>query len=250
MRGVVLGLLLSNLLFWGWRALLRTDAQEEVLLQRVNTVNESFGLVRLVSEVDVEDLIKFPALSEERPNAGVNSAEALSRNVQTCVDIGPFDDLVAAQRFIDSQSLQSAIVSEMRNIPIPGSAIFRVYLPPLESRQQAIDKLEELRGAFDDHRLSIDSFLVVRGEMENSIALGLFAEQRNALNVQQQLAELGYAVTVQPEQQYRDEAWVTAVSIAPELDSTRPWSAIDVLGADIRIIEKLCETIAHDSQFP
>jgi hypothetical protein len=250
MRGVVLGLLLSNLLFWGWEVLLDQNAGGEVVQRPTNGSSRNAQTIRLVSEVDADVLVRFPALNTGGADVGLNSGVGLSENPLNCFEIGPFDNLVDAQDFIDSQSIQTPMAPELRRTPAPGSAVFRVYLPPQESRELAADKLEELRGAFDAHSLNIDSFLVVRGEMENSIALGVFAEQRNALNVQQQLAELGYAVTIQPEQQYLEEAWVTVQGAVSEPDSTRLRDEIDVPGTDIRIIEKLCETIAHDSQFP
>lgn len=250
MRGVVLGLLLSNLLFWGWEVLLDQNARGAVVQQPTNGASGNVQIIKLVSEVDADRLVRFPALNTGGPNIGVDSVAALSENSLNCFEIGPFDNLVDAQNFIDSRSIQAPMAPELRRTPAPGSAVFRVYLPPQESRELAADKLEELRGAFDAHSLNIDSFLVVRGEMENSIALGVFAEQRNALNVQQQLAELGYAVTIQPEQQYLDEVWITVQSAVSEPDSSRLRDEIDVPETDIRIIEKLCETIAHDSQFP
>ncbi len=176
----------------------------------------------------------------------------------SCYAIGPFTGRPDAQQFLDvyslqeqtaqDQSVQRQLSLEERQIPLRTD--YRVYLPPAASREIAANTLREVQARLAAANLNIDNFLITQGELENGIALGLFSERNNALNVERQLGQLGFAVVIAEEPRTQNEFWV-AVEEPPQSPQLMAlWPEITAQRSYLQRTEKLCETIAHEEQFP
>lgn len=246
MRGVVFGLLFSNLAFLAWNLFVPVANEPRVLAP---TTDEG-ERVQLLSEVSSDQLRPYP--DQQQASAPVTVAEvAESPDVPQalyCAQIGPFRDEDDARNFANTHAQRMSLSVDIRQVP--AAPDYRVFLPSFASRELATSTQETLRAAFAANNLAIDTYLVPRGELENSIALGLFSEQQNALNVQQQMLGLGYQVVVRTEEKQVSEAWVLAEDIESEAEFAQHWAQMRLTRSYIDAGEKLCETIAHAPQFP
>lgn len=251
MRGIVFGLLFTNLVYLAWNIFVPT-ATEQRLPSPAAQMGES---VRLVSEASSEQLRQYPA-QQDAPALQDAPAQSLAQSADEivteqalyCAQIGPFRNEEDAQNFANTYAQRMNLAVEVRQVP--AAPDYRVFLPPFASRELAISTQETLRAAFAANKFSIDTYLVPRGELENSIALGLFSEQSNALNVQRQMQGLGYQVVVRTEEKQASEAWVLATDVESEAQFTQQWTQMRLSRSYIDAGEKLCETIAHTPQFP
>lgn len=253
MRGVVFGLLFSNLVFLAWNLLVPVASEPRTPA----LVPDAGERVQLLSEVASDQLRPYPDRQQASTSASVSEAaevveEAAESPVtaQTlyCAQIGPFRNEDDARNFANTHAQRMSLSVDIRQVP--AAPDYRVYLPPFASRELATSTQETLRAAFAANNLTIDTYLVPRGELENSIALGLFSEQRNALNVQQQMLGLGYQVVVRTEEKQASEAWVLAEGLDTEAEFAQHWAQMRLTRSYIDAGEKLCETIAHAPQFP
>ena len=252
MRGIVFGLLFTNLVYLAWNIFVPAP-NERSMPRPVAQLGES---VRLVSEVSAEQLRSYPAQQVVPVQDVAVPAQDLAESAGApaveqalyCAQIGPFRSEEDAQSFANTNAQRMSLAVELRQVP--AAPDYRVFLPPFASRELATRTQETLRAAFAANDLSIDTYLVPRGELENSIALGLFSEQSNALNVQRQMQNLGYQVVVRTEQKQASEAWVLASDIESEAVFAQQWAQMRLSRSYIDAGEKLCETIAHTPQFP
>lgn len=95
-----------------------------------------------------------------------------------CVELGPFANETQARNLVDGLvNNELSAKYEARNEI--GRTVFWVYLPPAETRTQAIQTLGDLRGR------GIDSFLIEQvGDIRNGISLGVFNERESAFRHQ------------------------------------------------------------------
>lgn len=245
MRGIVFGLIFTNLAYLAWNVFVPAAAERRAPVPFLDTGSG----VLLISEVSEEQLQRVPAqqvasvqLPEEE---GTLPAEEQARY---CAEIGPFRNEEDARNFTSTHGERMSLTVDMRQVP--ASPDYRVFLPPFASRELASSTLETLRAVFANNNLAIDTYLVPRGDLENSIALGLFSEQSNALNVQRQMQSLGYQVVVREEEKTVTQAWVLAADVESALDFQQQWAQMRLSRSYIEAGEKLCETIAHTPQFP
>ncbi|MCB1650096.1 MAG: SPOR domain-containing protein [Pseudomonadales bacterium] len=241
MRGIFFGLLLSNLLYLLWQ-LFVPDAPAVQPQQAL--VRPEGERVQLVTEAPAEQLRAYPVASPVETVSEESSAlaqELLSPSY--CAQIGPFRDRADAETFIAANTERLPLILEMRQLDAPPD--YRVYLPPFSSRELAASTMQTLRNSFTANNLAIDTYLIPRGELANGIALGLFSEQRNALNVQQQMEKLGYTVVVREEPKQREEPWVIVDRAESEAFFQQQWQQIRLSRSYIEAGEKLCETIAQ-----
>ncbi|MDP1932709.1 MAG: SPOR domain-containing protein [Gammaproteobacteria bacterium] len=247
MRGILFGLLFSNLLYLGWGFMVGQRQSELVDAEQALSAKRD---ILLVSEAMPEELRYYPmqVLGSSVALPLFDSTTVITPAVEYCAEIGPFESPADADGFIGANASRFTMSSEVRRIPIAPD--YRVYVPPFASRELATSTMAAIREAFAANNLMIDSFLIARGDLANGIALGLFTEQRNALNVQAQLEKLGYRVVIAEEEKFREELWVLVSGIESEAAFALHWAEIQLPKTYIQAGEKLCETIAHGLQFP
>ncbi len=241
MRGILLGLLLSNVVFLAWNIFapgLRPDLPAAVNEERGATA------LQLLSEIDSSRLVPYPTREEM-----LVQEEALApSDAAYCAEIGPFRSTEDAEGFVLTNAQRMALQLDEREIS--AAPDYRVYLPPFSSRELAQSTLTTLQAQFAANNLAIDTYLMPRGELANGIALGLFSEHANALNVQRQMEILGYKVVVRAEPKQVQEVWVLAQGLASAEEFAEHWAQMRLSRSYVDTREKLCETIAHAQQFP
>jgi SPOR domain len=110
-----------------------------------------------------------------------------------CFKLGPFSTLEkvrAAAGKLDIWGIGYVRLSEFETL----GPSYRVYLPPLPSKEAAERKRRELtKLGFSDHAL-----IQQEEGMENAISLGIFSVEQNAITRVQQLARRNITALIQP----------------------------------------------------
>ena len=135
-------------------------------------------------------------------------------------------------------------------MPYSTDTLHRVYLPAEPGRQAALDLIAELRRASEAAGMSMDSYIVSGGDLDNAISLGLFSDVRNALRVQTQVQALGYSPVIALEERQSSRFWLVigAAAVSDNFLESMRAQMLDV--TDFSVRENLCEMIAHQEQFP
>ncbi len=255
MKGAVLGLLLANVMLAAW-VFLQPGRGDIQLTTAPDVISRAAGMaasIELLAEVPEQSLVRYapmsdpaPVLLNEAPSPGASEATQPVQS-QSCVELGPLatrqlaDSVIAAAQDI-------ALEVQVRTQPLP--PVYRVYLPQLDSREAALERLEELRAALARRQTAIETFLIPRGELVNGIALGLFSEQRNALNVKEQVEALGFQVTVREEARQEEQFWIVSQPFDFEEKIKPLRDALAQIEPSAQVLEKLCQTIAQDIHLP
>lgn len=247
MRGLVFGLLLTNILFAVWQYIPRFEnvAPES----EPHAVKNGLGDIVMLAEAPSESLRYFADTFESPVSASTGLPEAIQGSrPEVCIEVGPFETIQEMEAAISALPAEIAFQSESRTAAV--EVEFRVYLPPLPSREIAATTLDNLRAAFALNNLAIETFLIPSGELANGIALGLFTEHSNALNVREQLRNLGYLVTLREESKVSSEHWFVSEPIDSKEYFMQLWKNSGSLAPSVVVGEKLCQTIAQETQFP
>jgi|GEM_PF-3463192 len=218
MRALVLALLTANLLYGLWAVLRPISPPAELTVEP--RFRESLVLL---------DEIQRPLLViEERP--------------ERCMALGPFVSEPDARAFAEALLLDRPWRLDVEEQALP--PLYRVYVPSPDAGAEGRTVLASVRDAIVRAGLDIDSYLVVGGDLDNAVSLGLFADQDNARNVHEQISGLGIGVEMQTDLRTRN---LYSIVIAGDKDSDfiqETAVALQAFEAGAGITEKLCEMIA------
>ena len=129
------------------------------------------------------------AAAEEVP-AG---SEPASTPSAFCARAGGFDgrgDVAEAARWLQSHGAE---VLEVRHEERRVTDGYRVYLPPLQTRDEAVAKLREIRNSGVR-----DVVVIPDGDLANGISFGIYRKAENMNRRVAALVRLGYEVRAQP----------------------------------------------------
>jgi hypothetical protein len=102
-----------------------------------------------------------------------------------------------------------------------------------------------VRSTIERAGTNIDTYLIVGGEFDNVVSLGLFSEPNNALNVKRVLEGHGYQPQIQIENRARQ---TREILVELEKDSDfeeKTLQSIQTMGLSLELVENLCEMIAQ-----
>lgn len=256
MRGAVLGLLFANVMFAAW-VFLEHGRSEATLVSAPHALpalEPTTATIGLLVEAPAESLVPYaqPPAQEgvplEQPQPLIAAEVIPSPQSLSCVELGPFETRQLADSVIAAFAQDVVLEVQARTQVLP--SVYRVYLSPSDNREAASARLEELSKALAGQRLAIETFLIPRGELANGIALGLFSEQRNAVNVKEQVEALGFPVTVREEERREELFWLASqpFDFEEKVDTLR--SSLAQIAPSAQLLEKLCQTIAQDIHLP
>ena len=121
-----------------------------------------------------------------------------------CLSFGPFDD--AAARDAARPRLQ-AIAQKLveRDAQAKSGRGWRVYMPPLASREAAQELVEKIKATGIK-----DWYIIANGSEANSIALGRYGSEESARRRQAQLAGKGFTARAEPLSDTPPQWWLDA----------------------------------------
>ncbi len=152
---------------------------------------------------------KTPAVNADAPLSTPPTSEQPLPGASICYRLGPFQDLAAAQKVEQALSAQSLSFARREETKHSVSG-YRVYLPPLASKEEAEKQRRELtRLGFKDHALIHDD------GMNNAISLGMFAVEANAQTRVKELAQKGIHAKLEPmDQKTQGVYWIELAPVA------------------------------------
>lgn len=231
MRYIAIFLLVANLAYLGWHLSQPPQPQAPDDAARRPLLNTGLTLLR-----------EYQAMSEDQAREAAEAA-------RMCTVISGFAGEDEARAFAD----ELAGPGRQPRLFLTGTRLpsqYRVLLPPASSRQVAAITMDGLSERLEQEGQAIETYLITRGALENAIALGVFADQANALRVQQQVQALGYGPQLQeiPRTDGEIQVWLEGVG-AESLDESE-WLDLSAERPALSRSENLCETIAQAPRIP
>ena len=121
-----------------------------------------------------------------------------------CLSFGPFADAAARDAVRPRlQALAQKVVA--RDAQARSARGWRVYMPPLASRQEAQALVEDIKATGIS-----DWYIIANGSEANSIALGRYGSEESARRRQAQLAGKGFTARAEPLSDTPPQWWLDA----------------------------------------
>ena len=121
-----------------------------------------------------------------------------------CLRFGPFDDAAARDAARPRlQALAQKLVA--RETQARSGRGWRVYMPPLASREEAQELVEKIKATGIK-----DWYIIANGSEANSIALGRYGNEDSARRRQAQLAEKGFTARAESLGDTQPQWWLDA----------------------------------------
>ena len=229
MRWVLGFLLIANIAYFIWQGGKVTGSDEEKLVPPVTTIEAEVESLELLNEMDPLNV------KQRAKTAGVTQKQAAGR--QLCWLLGPFKEEVTAKQVAGRFRAQE-ITPSLRSIEGIAGVDYLVYSGPYRSRADALGKLRLLQ------ELQIDSFLITRGTLADSISYGLFPKSSQAGALKESLAEMGYEVKIRENKRREAQLWLVVPVADAEKAPIGLWQELefDFIGIDRQ--QKWCDAIA------
>lgn len=145
-------------------------------------------------------------LSEAGVPAGLQEAAA---GPAVCSTLGPWSAIAQADA-VYQRLLSAGYQGRLLPVRVMKDRLFWVYLPPVESQDQALKVLRELQAR------DVDSFIVSEaGADQNAISLGYFSTQDSARGLSVKMQSEGYPAQVRETAREVTEYWL-AFSVVPD----------------------------------
>jgi len=208
-------LVLANLGLWMWASWYKEAPLEQTRLARGPIAIEK---MRLLNEPNVKLV--------PRKTPPPANADLVAKAVPVCIQLGPFTDSVLVTR-AETRLSEMRLEFVRRTEEATMVTGYRVYLPPLASKEAAERKRKELA------RLGLKDHAVIQEEgWHNAISLGLFSVEANAEGRVRELAAKGVKAKVQPLTQSRTRTWLDLVAPVVPVDFMKlklsDWGAKDI----------------------
>ncbi|MEX0618728.1 MAG: SPOR domain-containing protein [Pseudohongiellaceae bacterium] len=242
MRTVILLLLVTNLGFLAWNMF--QPPWQDLVVGSDYGARAVPGITLLAERTPEPDIPTEP----ERPASRVIGPQS-GGGAMNCIAIGLFPTLDDAFQFI-AQARELGFNAELA---VDGPMLdpqYRVFLPPAESREMATTMLDELNRRALDQGMTLESYLVTRGELENGVALGVFNQADNATEIVRQVASLGFEVRISEVPQTDGDISVHLKNLENERLGDTLWSQLILDRPYLDQSQNVCETIAQGRQFP
>ncbi len=218
-------LVLANLGLWMWASWYREPAVGENRAARAPIAPEK---MRLLSE---------PGVKLQARKAPPPADAALAPGApQVCFHVGPFADADAAAKGESKlNDLHLGFVRQTEQTKNVGG--YRVYLPPLASKEEAERKRRLLtRIGFKDHAL------IQEGASRYIISLGLFNVEANARSRVHELAAKGITARIEPIVQTHTRYWLN-VNVPLPPDTAAQVKQVDWGTQDVQAQETACPAV-------
>lgn len=138
----------------------------------------------------------------------------------TCYAVGPFAELQQAE--LAGQRLQATGVSNrQRVVESRANANYRVVLPPLPSKESAVQVARQLAAdGIADYQVILDD------SQRNVISLGVFKDRQAATRRQAQIAAFGYAPRIEPHDVSIQNYWLDTQESGQTDEAAAVWAAL------------------------
>jgi|GEM_PF-6042398 len=223
LKWLALILLFLNLGYFVWSI----AYEEKYELKTIDQPQQASQSLKLLQELDPKDL----------RSSRQKSTPALLLTEPYCPSVGPFDK-ESVPNELRKQLLEKKIYSQVRPVVISSNEKFRVFIPPYESKAEALEVLTSLRAK------KIDSYILSTPPLMHAISLGVFSQQASAEAFVQKMLTSGYKAISQRTFVEDTQYWldITRNSSSETLDKTLISIMSDVKG--LTQIDSPCKSVA------
>ena len=150
---------------------------------------------------DVENRANERVLPRARSDA---EKQAIEKQIaSTCYAVNGIESHAAVRTVVDWFKARDVIANE-RSRAVQENIFYEVYVPPLDTRAEANEKMDRMR---EDG--FVDIMRINSGELENGISVGAYRELGNAERRVKTFREKGYDVEFKPRDRTRTTYWVS-----------------------------------------
>lgn len=203
-RSAFFVLLAINISYYTWISIHR-----QPMRMNLPPVPEGVGELKLIREREAEML-------QTGGDLGVGS---------DCYSLGPFQTQTDLRRAANAMAPYVAASRQRQEQQVVDRG-FWVYLPAVETRERALNQARALSEAGLK-----DYYVVTAGDRENTVSLGLFRDENNALRRQAALIALGFDAQVM---RRREETRVFWFDYRRTSEASAPWQAVVASSANIQ----------------
>jgi len=229
MRALVIFLVLLNVGFAAWQM-----TRHDIPVNQRAPADAGVEPLRLLSEnatplaaaTETEAALPAPTTEAQTPPIAPPAPESTSTPAipdstqAICYAVGPFAELQQAE--LAGQRLQATGVgSRQRVVESRANASYRVVLPPLPSKESAIQVARQLAAdGIADYQVIVDD------SQRNVISLGVFKDRQAATRRQAQIAAFGYAPRIEPHEVSIQNYWLDTRESGQSPEVTAAWAAL------------------------
>ncbi len=187
MRWVFYSLLILNLVYLVW-----------------NLVDLGTSSVEPVQSYQPESSAPQELTLLEEARAGETTgdgAPAPAERQRLCPVVGPFETRAEGEQALEELT-DADYQGRVRGIQVEEERLHWVYIPSLDSRDEALQTLRELQSR------GVDSFVVSEGEDRNAISLGYFQSEDSARGLRSKMETAGYPAEIRETAEEVTEYWI------------------------------------------
>lgn len=187
MRWVFYSLLILNLVYLVW-----------------NLVDLGTSSVEPVQSYQPESSAPQELTLLEEARAGETTgdgAPAPAERQRLCPVVGPFETRAEGEQALEELT-DADYQGRVRGIQVEEERLHWVYIPSLDSRDEALQTLRELQSR------GVDSFVVSEGEDRNAISLGYFQSEDSARGLRSKMETAGYPTEIRETAEEVTEYWI------------------------------------------
>ncbi len=222
-------LIVANIAYLIWQSSQERAGPDAIKSASTQIIESDAESLELLSEMD-------PATVAQNTRAA-SATPAQVEKKQLCWLLGPFKEEVTAKQ-VASRFQALEITASLRSIEGTIGVEYLVYSGPYASRADALGKLRMLQ------ELQIDSFLITRGTLADSISYGLFPKRSQAETLKEDLAEMGYEVKIRENKRKEAQQWLLVPVAATEKAPLSLWQDLEFDFVGINRQQKWCDAIA------
>lgn len=187
MRWVFYSLLILNLVYLVW-----------------NLVDLGTSSVEPVQSYQPESSAPQELTLLEEARAGETTGDgtpAPAERQRLCPVVGPFETRAEGEQALEELT-DADYQGRVRGIQVEEERLHWVYIPSLDSRDEALQTLRELQSR------GVDSFVVSEGEDRNAISLGYFQSEDSARGLRSKMETAGYPAEIRETAEEVTEYWI------------------------------------------
>ncbi len=143
------------------------------------------------------DTVATPAQVADDASAEI----AIPEGSVKCTLLGPIEEVQHGEQIVE-RLMALGIEAGVEEIDISAESEYWVIIPSFETKKEALQTIRELQGK------DIESFLITKGDMANSVSLGLYSSEENAEKRKEEMTLHGYNVEVRVKARVYKENWV------------------------------------------
>lgn len=235
MRWIVVSLVGINILVLALQLIMPSEKVPEINTSaRVRDALKAPPL-KLLGELGQVD--SKGASSPDVAESGVVPPQKPSKVRSLCTFVGPFPKMLRAEYFVERLEALD-LEPTLQELRIPGENGYWVYLPPLETRKIANVMWRELQAK------GVDSYVILKGELENGISFGMFSQQKLAERRQKDMKASGYEAELQEITRSYKENWVVLPPGQAKIVSPEAWSQMLSSEEGLERRQNFCSPVA------